>query len=252
MSTATWRMSFTESAPVSGRLSCRDARNGWAASVAGAGVRLRSRAGVRLRVVRLRAAQRRRETGNLHGPVTVGPVAGATGAIAGAISCAGGARRRRPALLPTGKRIQIHVAIGAGAQPGAAKGGQPFIQCVAEGAEVLVAGIAERQHREAHLIEARRVRTVKLCPERLRRVRGIAVAIGAGDHQQRAGISQRLRRRLGGIDYTRREAARARLFGGLARQRLRGAGLGREHHRQRTGSAPPPTAAARHRRDPPR
>ena len=157
------------------------------------------------------------------------------GPVAGAIGCAGGAGRLRPALLPAGKRIQIHVAVGACAQPGAAKGGQTCIECVTEGAEVPVAGIAERQHREAHVVEARRIRTVQLRPQRLCGIRGIAVAIGAGDHQQRAGTSQRSRRRLGGVDHARCEAARARMFGGLARQRLRGAGLGREHHRQRTG-----------------
>ena len=143
-------------------------------------------------------------------------------------------QRAQRAVDPGGsRRLVVQVALDPLGDPRRPQRGEAFVEQPAGLAEPGVGAIAQRQHGVAHAIEARRIVGHQRGVEIDRALRRIALAPGAGDHQQvlRAG---HLRRR--GIRHVEHPRRKAQLAGGLARrirQRLGVAGLGPEQNGER-------------------
>ena len=132
-----------------------------------------------------------------------------------------------------GRRLVVQVALDPLGHPRGAQRGEAFVEQPAGLAELRVGAVAQRQHGIAHAVEARRIVGHQRGVEVDRALRRIALAPGAGDHQQvlRAG---HLRRR--GIRHVEHPCGEAQLAGRLARrigQRLGVAGFGAEQDRER-------------------
>ncbi len=132
-----------------------------------------------------------------------------------------------------GRRLVVEVAFDPLGDPRRPQRGEAFVEQPTGFAELRVGAVAQRQHGVAHALEARRIVGHQRRMEIDGALRRIALAPGAGDHQQvlRAGD---LRGR--GIRHVQHARGEAQLAGRLARrlgQRLGIAGLGGEQDGER-------------------
>ena len=138
------------------------------------------------------------------------------------------------ALRPVrGQRLVVEIAVDPRGDALAAELGQTGIDPPADLAEVDVAGIAERQHAEADALEAGRILGHQRPVELDRALRRIALAPGAGDHQEVRHARDLGRTGLGHVDQARgKSLARGDLLR-LGRDPFGIAGFGREQDGQR-------------------
>ena len=111
--------------------------------------------------------------------------------------------------------------------------GETGIEPPADLAEVDVAGIAERQHAEVDALEAGRALGHQALIEFDRALRRVALAPGAGDHQQVGHLGDLGGRGLGHVDQLRRETLLGRRLLGLGRDPFGVARFGPVEDRQR-------------------
>ncbi len=138
------------------------------------------------------------------------------------------------AIDPRSRRsLVIQVAFDPLRHPRRAERCKPFIEQPPGLAELRIGAIAQCQHRIPHALETRRIIRHQRCVEVDRALRRIALAPGAGDHQQVLRAGDLVRRRIGHVQHAR---GKPQLAGCLARrisQCLGIAGLGREQNGQR-------------------
>ena len=93
-----------------------------------------------------------------------------------------GVQTRVEPLLPMGEGvIEIYIAIDAIKEADSAKRGKFIIKVNAEFAEMLVVRVAESEYAIGEILISREVFDTELFVEWLDSIRGLAVAVGAGD-----------------------------------------------------------------------
>ena len=150
---------------------------------------------------------------------------------AAAAACGSGAAIRasssseRPVHSAAGAFV-VEIAVDARGDAHAAELLEARVDPLADLAEVDVARIAERQHGKAQPVETRRVLGHQRLIELDRPLGRIALAPGAGDHQQLAGVGEIGRRHLGHVEQLGGEALLGRDLPRIGRDALGVAGLG--------------------------
>ncbi len=124
------------------------------------------------------------------------------------------------------RRLVVEVALDPGCHPRGAQGRKAFVESAAGGAEIDVAGITQRQHREADAIQLRRVLSHECLVERGGALRRVALAPGAGEHQEVLVLGEIGGRDVGHVEQLGVEALLAGRLLGRGRQLLGIAGFG--------------------------
>ena len=130
---------------------------------------------------------------------------------------------------------EIEIAIDAIRDALAAERFQPRVERLADGAELHIGRVAEREHAELDAVEARR----GVAHQFLVRAYGargrLALAPGRRDDDQLLHVRERRKFEVRHVDQRRLEAELARRLGDVARELLGIAGLGRVEDGQRLG-----------------
>ena len=132
-----------------------------------------------------------------------------------------------------GRGLVIQVALDAVGDPCATQRRQPFVEAAAGLAELRIGAVAQAQHGVAHRVEAGRVVGEQSVVEIDGALRRVALAPGAGDHQQVLGRRGLRRGHVGHVHHLGGKAQTRGGLAGLRRQRLGVAGFGAEQDRQR-------------------
>ena len=134
-----------------------------------------------------------------------------------------------------GGLLEIEIEIGTVIGPLGTERLEACVQCLADGAELRVARVTERQHAELDAVEARCAVPHQLAIGPDRAGRRLAFAPGRRDGDELADLRQRGEIELGEIDHLRLEALLARELAHVAGKLLRVAGFGREQDGERLG-----------------
>src|SRR5690606_1551066 len=147
-----------------------------------------------------------------------------------------GLELRPDGLAPRlGRLLVIDVAIDAVVHALRAERLEPRVERAPDRAEVVVARIAEREHREAKLLEVRSSVTHPELEKGLRALGRIAEAVRGDDEDRLRHAPQRLRIEIAKIDELRREAGVTQPLRDRLRDAAAIAGFGRVEDRPRCG-----------------
>ena len=137
---------------------------------------------------------------------------------------------------PLGGRLaEVEVAIDALDHALAAERSEPLVDCLADGAEFHIGGVAERQHAELDAVEPRRAIAHQRGVGRHGACRRVAFAPGRGDDDQTFRRWQCCEIEIGEVDQGRLQSVLARQLGKIAGELFRITGFGGVENGQRLG-----------------
>ena len=140
-----------------------------------------------------------------------------------------------PAIHLRGRLGEIEIAIDAIGHALAAERRETLVDRLADGAELHIGGVAERQHAEFDAVEPRRRIAHQLLVGAGRARGRLALAPGGGDHDERFTLASDGELEVRHVDERGLEAELARGLRDVAGELLGIAGLGRVEDRQRLG-----------------
>ena len=141
--------------------------------------------------------------------------------------------RQGPADPRIRRRLVVEVAVDPIGHPRRAKGGKAFVEQPAGLAELRIGAVAQRQHGIAHAVEARCIGSHQRGMEVDRPLRRIALAPGAGDHQQVLHAGELRGRGIRHVEHARGEAEFPRRLAGDIGERFGVAGFRAEQDGER-------------------